>query len=65
MMSEHGRNLVLAGVILSIMLNLLLFTLLEHYLTKTEIIKEQRLEEAVEKEKQILSEMCKTPCAGG
>jgi len=33
-MSEHGRNLVLAGAILSIMLNLLLFTLLEHYLAK-------------------------------
>lgn len=54
MMSEHGRNLVLASAILSIMLNPLLFTLLEHYLAKTEFIEEQSLEE----EKQILVEMC-------
>lgn len=35
-MSEHGRNLVLAGAILSIMLNPLLFTLLDRYLAKNE-----------------------------
>ncbi|MFE0780319.1 YbaL family putative K(+) efflux transporter [Serratia bockelmannii] len=58
MMSEHGRNLVLAGAILSIMLNPLLFTLLERYLAKTETIEEQILEEAVEEEKQIPVEMC-------
>lgn len=58
MMSKHGRNLVLTGAILSIMLNPLLFTLLEHYLAKTEIIEEQSLEETVEEEKQIPVEMC-------
>ncbi len=58
MMSEHGRNLVLAGAILSIMLNPLLFTLLERYLAKTETIEEQILEEAVEEEKQIPVDMC-------
>ena len=57
MMSEHGRNLVLAGAILSIMLNPLLFTLLERYLAKTETIEEQILEEAVEEE-QIPVDMC-------
>ncbi|BBI91708.1 YbaL family putative K(+) efflux transporter [Serratia symbiotica] len=46
MMSEHGRNLVLAGA------------MLEHYLAKTEIIEEQSLEETVEEEKQIPVEMC-------
>ena len=58
MMSEHGRNLVLAGAILSIMLNPLLFTLLERYLAKTETIEDQILEEAVEEEKQIPVDMC-------
>lgn len=58
MMSEHGRNLVLAGAILSIMLNPLLFTLLERYLAKTETLEEQSLEEAVEEEKQIPVDMC-------
>ncbi|SQI33262.1 Inner membrane protein ybaL [Serratia plymuthica] len=58
MMSEHGRNLVLAGAILSIMLNPLLFTLLERYLAKTETMEDQILEEAVEEEKQIPFDMC-------
>ncbi len=58
MMDQHGRNLVLAGAILSIMLNPLLFTLLERYLAKTETIEDQILEEAVEEEKQIPVDIC-------
>ncbi|CAM3732842.1 YbaL family putative K(+) efflux transporter [Rahnella victoriana] len=58
LLSEHGRNLVLAGAILSIMFNPLLFTLLEKYLTKTETIEDQSVEEAVEDEKQIPFDLC-------
>ncbi|RJT44613.1 YbaL family putative K(+) efflux transporter [Rahnella woolbedingensis] len=58
LMSEHGRNLVLAGAILSIMFNPLLFTLLEKYLAKTETIEDQSIEEAVEDEKQIPFDLC-------
>lgn len=58
LMSEHGRNLVLAGAILSIMLNPLLFTLLDRYLAKTETMEDQILEEAVEEEKQIPVDLC-------
>ncbi|CNJ09211.1 YbaL family putative K(+) efflux transporter [Yersinia rohdei] len=58
LMSEHGRNLVLAGAILSIMLNPLLFTLLDRYLTKNETMEDQILEEAVEEEKQIPVDLC-------
>ncbi|CNH77696.1 putative cation:proton antiport protein [Yersinia aldovae] len=58
LMSEHGRNLVLAGAILSIMLNPLLFTLLDKYLAKNETIEDLILEEAVEEEKQIPVDLC-------
>jgi monovalent cation:H+ antiporter-2, CPA2 family len=58
LMSEHGRNLVLAGAILSIMLNPLLFTLLDRYLTKNETMEDLILEEAVEEEKQIPVDLC-------
>ncbi|MFC0226841.1 YbaL family putative K(+) efflux transporter [Serratia aquatilis] len=58
MLDQHARNLVLGGAILSIMLNPLLFTLLERYLSKTETIEEQSLEEAIEDEKQIPVDMC-------
>ncbi|PKE33058.1 Kef family K(+) transporter [Rahnella sp. AA] len=58
LLSEHGRNLVLAGAILSIMFNPLLFTLLERYLEKTETIEDQSVEEAVEDEKQIPFDLC-------
>ncbi|MCW2478508.1 YbaL family putative K(+) efflux transporter [Candidatus Symbiopectobacterium sp. NZEC135] len=58
LLSEQGRNLVLAGAILSIMINPLLFTLLERYLEKTETIDEQIVEEAIEEEKQIPVDMC-------
>ncbi|ACT07855.1 potassium efflux system protein [Dickeya chrysanthemi Ech1591] len=58
MLSENGRNLVLAGAILSIMLNPLLFTLLERYLARHETIEEQIVEEAIEEEKQIPIDLC-------
>lgn len=58
MLSEHARNLVLAGSILSIMLNPLLFSLLESYLIKTEVIEDQSLEEVVEDEAQTAVSFC-------
>ncbi|AUQ24600.1 YbaL family putative K(+) efflux transporter [Dickeya zeae] len=58
MLSENGRNLVLAGAILSIMLNPLLFALLERYLARHETIEEQIVEEAIEEEKQIPVDLC-------
>ncbi|MBP2170193.1 CPA2 family monovalent cation:H+ antiporter-2 [Erwinia toletana] len=57
-LSDEGRNLVLAAAILSIMLNPILFTLLERYLEKTETIEEQTMEEAIEEEKQIPVDLC-------
>ncbi|MDF7660483.1 YbaL family putative K(+) efflux transporter [Erwiniaceae bacterium L1_54_6] len=58
LLSQEGRNLVLAAAILSIMLNPILFTLLERYLDKTETMEEQTLEEAIEEEKQIPVDIC-------
>ncbi|CAM3520568.1 Kef family K(+) transporter [Rouxiella silvae] len=58
MLSEHARNLVLAGSILSIMLNPLLFSLLERYLAKTEIIEDQSIEEIIEDEAQMPVSFC-------
>lgn len=58
MLSDEGRNLVLAGAILSIMLNPILFTLLERFLEKSENFEEQSLEEATEEEKQIPVNIC-------
>ncbi|WP_342755036.1 YbaL family putative K(+) efflux transporter [Pantoea sp. MBD-2R] len=58
LLSNEGRNLVLAGAILSIMLNPILFALLQRYLDKTETIDDQTVEEAMEEEKQIPVELC-------
>lgn len=58
MLSEEGRNLVLAAAILSIMLNPILFTLLERYLDKSESRNEPTLEEIIEEEKQIPVDIC-------
>ena len=58
LLSAEGRNLVLAGAILSIMLNPVLFALLQRYLDKTETLDDQILEEAVEEEKQIPVNLC-------
>ncbi|AWK14541.1 YbaL family putative K(+) efflux transporter [Candidatus Fukatsuia symbiotica] len=53
LLPEYGRNLVLASAIFSIMLNPLLFSLLERYLRNTETSQDQILEEVVEEKKQI------------
>ncbi|MGV3346452.1 YbaL family putative K(+) efflux transporter [Enterobacteriaceae bacterium LUAb1] len=54
----EGRDLVLAGAILSIMLNPVLFALLERYQQKIETTEEQAMEEVTEEEKQIPVDMC-------
>ncbi|MEZ3499785.1 YbaL family putative K(+) efflux transporter [Pantoea sp. KPR_PJ] len=58
LLSSEGRNLVLAAAILSIMLNPILFTLLERFLAKSESRQEQAQEEAAEEEKQIPVDIC-------
>ncbi|QQG68752.1 Kef family K(+) transporter [Erwinia amylovora] len=58
LLPASGRNLVLAGAILSIMLNPLLFSLLERYLVKTENLEEQTSKETEEDEKQIPVDLC-------
>ena len=58
LLPQAGQNPVLASAILSIMLNPVLFTLLEKYLAKTETLEEQTLEEAIEEEKQIPVDIC-------
>ncbi|WP_312242085.1 YbaL family putative K(+) efflux transporter [Pantoea sp.] len=58
LLSEEGRNLVLAAAILSIMINPVLFSLLERFLEKTETMEEQTVEEAAEEEKQIPVDLC-------
>ena len=58
LLTDEGRNLVLAAAILSIMLNPILFSLLERFLAKTETMEEQTLEEAIEDEKQIPVDFC-------
>lgn len=58
LLPQAGQNLVLAGAILSIMLNPVLFAVLEKYLAKTETLEEQTLEEAIEEEKQIPVDIC-------
>ncbi|OKP04418.1 YbaL family putative K(+) efflux transporter [Xenorhabdus eapokensis] len=54
----EARNLVLAAAIISIMLNPVLFSLLDRYLEKTETIEEQLLEETLEEETQIPVDIC-------
>lgn len=54
LLPQAGQNLVLAGAIISIMLNPVLFTLLEKYLDKTETLDEQTLED----EKQVPVDIC-------
>ena len=58
LLPQTGQNLVLAGAILSIMLNPILFVILERYLDKTETLEEQTLEEVTEEEKQIPVDIC-------
>ena len=58
LLPQDGQNLVLAGAILSIMLNPILFALLERFLEKTETLEEQTLEEALEEEQQNPVDIC-------
>lgn len=58
LLSSEGRNLVLAAAILSIMLNPILFSLLERFLAKSESRQEQTQEEVAEEEKQIPVDIC-------
>ncbi|MGJ0191910.1 YbaL family putative K(+) efflux transporter [Pantoea sp. RRHST58] len=58
LLSSEGRNLVLAAAILSIMLNPVLFSLLERFLARSESRQPQAQEEAVEEEKQIPVDIC-------
>ncbi|AFJ47916.1 YbaL family putative K(+) efflux transporter [Shimwellia blattae] len=58
LLSPTGQNLVLAGAILSIMLNPILFAVLERYLAKNETLDEQTLEEATEEEEQNPVDIC-------
>ncbi|QQE92338.1 Kef family K(+) transporter [Providencia rettgeri] len=57
-MDKDAQNLVLAGAIVSIMLNPVLFTLLDKYLESTETIEEQLLEETLEEETQVPVDIC-------
>ncbi|WP_318836695.1 MULTISPECIES: YbaL family putative K(+) efflux transporter [unclassified Providencia] len=57
-MDKDAQNLVLAGAIVSIMLNPVLFSLLDKYLEKTETIEEQLLEETLEEETQVPVDIC-------
>lgn len=57
-MDKDAQNLVLAGAIFSIMLNPVLFSLLDKYLERTETIEEQLLEETLEEETQIPVDIC-------
>lgn len=58
LLPQNGQNLVLAGAILSIMLNPILFALLERFLQKNETLEEQTLEEAIEEEQQNPVDIC-------
>ncbi|WP_233148952.1 YbaL family putative K(+) efflux transporter [Shimwellia pseudoproteus] len=58
LLPASGQSLVLAGAILSIMLNPILFAILERYLAKNETLDEQTLEEAIEEEEQNPVDIC-------
>ncbi len=58
LLPQAGQNLVLAGAILSIMLNPVVFALLERFLKSHETLEEQTFEEAMEEEKQVPVDIC-------
>lgn len=62
LLPQADQNLVLAGAIISIMLNPVLFTLLEKYLDKTETLDEQTLEEVTEDGSRCRSISATTRC---
>lgn len=55
---QEAQNLVLAGAIISILLNPIVFNLVERYLKKSETIEEQIIEEAIEEEIQVPVDIC-------
>jgi CPA2 family monovalent cation:H+ antiporter-2 len=62
LLPQAGQNLVLAGAILSIMLNPVLFTLLEKYLDKTETLEEQTWKRPLRKRSRSRSIFATTRC---
>ncbi|MCT6533108.1 hypothetical protein N4297_15005, partial [Staphylococcus aureus] len=52
-LNRQANDLILAGAIVSIMLNPVLFTLLDRYLEKTETPEEQQEEETLEEITQV------------
>jgi len=58
LLSSEGRNLVLAAAILSIMLNPILFSLLERFLARSESAQPQAQEATAEEETQIPVDIC-------
>ena len=58
LLSEEGRNLVLAAAILSIMLNPILFSLLERYLARAESKADRTVDVPADEEKQIPVDIC-------
>lgn len=56
--TKDMHSLVVAGAIISILLNPVLFTLVERYLRKTETLEEQIAEEAVEEEIEVPVSIC-------
>lgn len=55
---QEAQNLVLAGAIISILLNPIVFNLVERYLKKSETIEEQIIAEAIEEEIQVPVDIC-------
>ncbi|WP_264272984.1 YbaL family putative K(+) efflux transporter [Duffyella gerundensis] len=58
LLSEEGRNLVLAAAILSIMLNPILFSLLERYLARAESKADRTADVPADEEQQIPVDIC-------
>ncbi|MBK4775812.1 Kef family K(+) transporter [Candidatus Pantoea edessiphila] len=58
LLNNEVRSLVLAAAILSIMINPILFTLVESYLAKNQDIKKQNLKAITKEEKQIPVNIC-------
>lgn len=58
LLSEEARNLVLAGAILSIMLNPILFAMLQGYLEKSQTQDDRKQGDVMEEEKQIPVDLC-------
>ncbi len=58
LLTQEGQNLVLAGAILSIMINPLMFAMLERYLARHDMDEEKRTEQKTGEETQTPLEIC-------